>query len=89
MTHSPHRLRSKATSWAAKFQELQQQGGEQPEPGFHTTKEWAKKIHRSAGQTLKILREAVDEGGMEMRTYSVMTGETRRPVPHYRLVKSK
>ena len=65
---------------------MQQQGGEKKEPGFFTTKEWMKKIHRSGSQTVKLLRDAVDAGAMEVRNYSVQTGTTKRPVPHYRLI---
>jgi hypothetical protein len=50
MTHSPHRLRSKAISWAAKFAEMQEEQTGRPEEGFYTTVEWAEKIHRSTPQ---------------------------------------
>ena len=87
MTHSPHRLRSKPTNWAAKFEELQQEQVGAPEAGFYTTIQWAEKIHRSIPQAQRLIRHAVQAGEMEVRTYKVVVGMYKRPVPHYRLIK--
>jgi len=87
MTHSPHRPRSKAISWAAKFEHMQQEQIGAPEAGFYTTIQWAEKIHRSIPQTQRLLRYAVAAGEMEVRTYKIVVGMFKRPVPHYRIVK--
>jgi hypothetical protein len=87
MTHSPHRLRSKPTSWAEKFQELEKEKAGEPEPGFYTTLQWSVKIHRSTPQTQRLLRLAVMAGQAEVRMYKVQSGVFNRPVPHYRLTK--
>lgn len=87
MTHSPHQLRSKATSWAAKFEHMQQERMGAPEAGFYTTIQWAEKIHRSVPQAQRLLRQAVEDGEAEVRTYKVSVGMFKRPVPHYRLLK--
>ena len=87
MTHSPHRLRSKAISWAAKFAEMQEEQTGRPEEGFYTTVEWAEKIHRSTPQASRLLRNAIRDGAAEMRVYKVQVGRWKRPVPHYRLIQ--
>lgn len=89
MTHSPHRPRSKPTSWAAKFEEMQREQGGAPEEGFYTTDQWAEKIHRSVPQASRLLRTAIQDGAAEMRMYKIQAGRFKRPVPHYRLVKAK
>ena len=87
MTHSPHRLRGKATSWAEKFEEMQKEEAGAPEPGFYTTVQWSKKIKRSTPQTQRLLRMAVEAGEAEIRSYRVQVALYKRPVPHYRLLK--
>ena len=86
MTHSPHRPRSKPTSWAAKFAEMQREEMGAPEEGFYTTIEWAKRIKRSAPQASRLLRLAVKDGEVEMRMYRIAINYITRPIPHYRLV---
>lgn len=87
MTHSPHRLRGKATSWAEKFERMQQEQVGGPEEGFYTTAEWAERIHRSGPQASRLLRDAIKDGAAEMRMYKVQAGRWKRPVPHYRLIQ--
>ena len=87
MTHSPHRLRSKPTSWAAKFEEMQREELGAPEAGFYTTVEWSKRIKRSIPQTSNLLRRAVQDGAIEVRLYRIAINGIKRPIPHYRLVE--
>ena len=86
MTHSPHRLRSKATSWAERFEEMEREKTCAPEPGFYTTLQWSKKIKRSTPQTQRLLRMAVEAGEAEIRSYRVQVALYKRPVPHYRFI---
>ena len=87
MTHSPHRLRSKAISWAERFEQMEREKTCAPEPGFYTTLQWSKKIKRSTPQTQRMLRMAVEAGEAEIRSYRVQVALYKRPVPHYRLLK--
>ena len=82
-------MRSKAISWAEKFEHMQQEQSGAPEAGFYTTIQWAEKLHRSIPQAQRLIRQAVAAGEMEVRTYKVVAGMFKRPVPHYRLVKRK
>ena len=68
---------------------MQQEQSGAPESGFYTTSQWAEKIHRSIPQTQRLIRHAVQAGEMEVRTYKIVVGMLKRPVPHYRLVKRK
>ena len=68
---------------------MQQEQSGAPEAGFYTTSQWAEKIHRSIPQTQRLIRHAVQAGEIEVRTYKIVVGMLKRPVPHYRLVKRK
>jgi hypothetical protein len=82
------RLTSKATSWAAKFAELEAESREQPEKGYYTVCQWAEKLNRGYSQTLKLCRFAHKDGGMERKIYRVnLPSVGSRPVAHYRLIK--
>ena len=65
---------------------MQQEQIGAPEAGFYTTIQWAEKIHRSIPQTQRLMRYAVAAGEMEVRTYKVVVGMFKRPVPHYRFI---
>ena len=66
---------------------MQQEQSGAPEVGFYTTAQWAEKIHRSIPQAQRLIRHAVQAGEMEVRTYKIVVGMLKRPVPHYRIVK--
>jgi hypothetical protein len=87
MTHSPHRLRSKPTDWAAKFAALQEQESGPPPPGFFTATEWETKLNRRQAQTRNLLRMACDAGQMERKMFRVQVANGQRFLPHYRLLK--
>ncbi len=80
-------MRSKAISWAEKFEHMQQEQSGAPEAGFYTTIQWAEKLHRSIPQAQRLIRHAVQAGEIEVRTYKVVVGMFKRPVPHYRIIK--
>ena len=82
------RQTSRATNWAAKFDEMEKESGKLPEPGYYTVEQWSKKLHRKHTQTLRLCKQACEDGAMERQVYSIfMPTVGSRPVAHYRLIK--
>jgi hypothetical protein len=54
---------------------------------WKTTKGWAQEENESVQMTLRMLRQGVEQGVIEMRKFRVNKSGVVRPVPHYRIVK--
>ena len=79
---------SKGISWAAKFAELEAESLKEPEKGFYSVYQWAKRLNRGYAQTLRMCKNALEDGEMERKVYRVaMPNVGSRPVAHYRLIK--
>jgi len=57
--------------------------------GWFTAREWARKWGIRAAQTRERLRDAVEDGEMELRNFRIWSGQRLYPVPHYRERKGK
>lgn len=54
-------------------------------PGWLTVKQLAAKLGRAETTVGRMLRDRVAAGDVEAKSFSVLTGQKRYPVPHYRL----
>lgn len=74
---------------AKKLQELenlfQKKKVEKPEKGFFTRAELCKAWNISEKQGNRKLKNFIDSGLVETKTFKVTSGMVTRPIPHYRI----
>jgi len=74
-------------SWADLLAEERKVPAEKVPADWKTTRTIAEEQSRSVSHTSSLLRNAVREGRVEAKTFSVDVGERTYPVPHYRIIK--
>ncbi len=57
---------------------------ESPEDGFKNTREWSKEWGIALSQAQRLVKAGHERGLLEMKRYRIITGQTKRTVPHYR-----
>ena len=74
-------------SWADLLSEERKVPAEEVPDGWKTSRAIAEEQSRSLSHTSWLIREAVLEGKVEMKRFSIDVGPRTYPVPHYRIIK--
>jgi len=74
-------------NWAKLLAEERRVPAEDVPSGWKTTRDIAAEQGRSVSHTSALLRDAVREGRVEVKRFSVDVGPRTYPVPHYRILK--
>ena len=74
-------------NWAKLLAEERRVPAEDVPGGWKTVRVIAAEQSRSISHTSALLRDAVREGRVEVKRFSIDVGPRTYPVPHYRIVK--
>ena len=74
-------------NWADLLAEERKVPAEKVPNGWKTSRTIAGEQNRSLSHTSRLIREAVREGKVEMKRFSIDVGPRTYPVPHYRIKK--
>ena len=74
-------------SWADLLAEERKVPAEEVPAGWKSSRTIADEENRSISHTSWLIREAVREGRVEVKRFSIDVGPRTYPVPHYRIIK--